>query len=112
MKKLTHQIEVALCANQEMLTVLPRLFRDHGVRGEAILAALSAYQVGLQGMLCHAQKTGSVELESLTEAIGAHLEISQAVVRACDQARVPPGPRDLLVAIFAQFRGDLSRLAA
>jgi hypothetical protein len=109
-------LEQAICANAEILTVLTELFRVHGIRpelGAAILRALNEFRAGLVGLRPQTPVTAfPLELAALDEARLSHDEIAWAVQQASELGRVPPELAEQIGATFEDYAVGLRRLGS
>lgn len=105
-----HLIELALCANLEILTGLRSMFVRHGVPQQLtaqLLAALAEFRCGLLGM-----RGAPASLETIAQARESHAEITAAVSQCLAAGRVPAELADQFAATLEDFAIGLAQLAA
>jgi len=107
---ISHQsIELARCANLEILTIVPMMFECFGASAcgtpcpSAVVRALEMYQQGLEAL------GTEVEAETLDEMIRAHGEISEELQRAARAAEVPAELIEQFAVVFREFESGLRR---
>lgn len=99
-------IELARCANLEILTAVPLLFqRFEQPPAAPVIRALEVYQTGLELL------SAELEAETLYEMIRAHEDISQALQVAARAADLPPELIEQFAIAFREFGSGLRAAA-
>lgn len=114
----TEKLELALCANQEILTTLRDAFRAFEVpenTAGAFERALTEYRGALLGLVKDpTAPTHEIDRTTLDEAQITHDEIAFAFQTASELGRVPPELARQMGAVFEEFATglrDLQRVA-
>jgi len=99
-------IELAQCANLEILAVMPVIFDcfESLEAGESVVRALEMYQLGLEAL------TPELDRATLDEMISAHAEIKAHFLAAADVARFPSELIGQVLAAFDDFATGLKTL--
>ena len=102
-----HSIELARCANLEILAVMPVIFDcfEAAPAGENLVRALEIYQQALEELT-----PPQIERATLDEMISAHARIRAAFLAAADTALLPSELIRQIRAAFDDFATGLERL--
>lgn len=111
-KTVTTKLEDALCANHEILTLLPPLLERLEVPQESAATIHRAMQMFQAGLLAATLVPQEVDELTVEEMLASHAEIAAAVATALELAQAPRTLGEQIAAVFADFATGLRSLRA